>query len=117
MPILKKDIPAPVLPEQRVVPVPELGGDVIVRPLMLSARLALANDSRNKPADFVHIARLLSYAVVDGEGNALFTTSEWETWGATHIDAVMALWDVAFELSGLGGEPEKNLQAQTSSSP
>ena len=117
MPILKKDVPAPVLPESRVVPVPALGGDVIVRPLLLSDRLALAQESRGQPKDFSYIASLLAYAVVDAENQQLFTTQQWEAWGAQNMAAALALWDEAWTTSGLDPESAaKNSKAQSSSS-
>jgi hypothetical protein len=123
MAMLKKDVLVPTLPEQRIVSVPELGGEVIVRPLLLADRLALANEPRDaalraKSIQFGHIAALLTYAVVDGDGEQLLSTSEWEAFGALHIKAAMALWDAAFELSGLNNteQPEKKSEAQNSSS-
>lgn len=109
-------MPAPLLPESKTVAVPELGGDVVVRPLLLSHRLALAQSARNG-ANFSHITRLLSYAVVDGEGESLFDVDEWEKWGSLHMESTLMLWDVAYELSGLGGDVEKKSTAQSSSSP
>lgn len=119
MALLKKDVPAPMLPDQRVVSVPELGGEVIVRPLLLSDRLALAREARvnDKPKDFGHIASLLTHAVVDAEGEQLFTTAQWEAWGSLHMLAALSLWDAAWSMSGLDTDAaEKNSQAQSSSS-
>jgi O-succinylbenzoate synthase len=118
MPILKSDIAAPVLPEQQTVMVEELGGEVIVRPLFLAEKIAMSQrhiDGRTK--DFGHIAALLAYAVVDDNGEQLFTVEQWETWGSAHVAATMKLWDVAFGMSGLDREAaEKKSEAQNSDS-
>lgn len=110
---------APVLPESQVVPVPELGGDVVVRPLLLSDRLALAAQRVDGHAkDFAHFAGLLAMSVVDANNEPLFTRDEWEVWGARHYAATLKIWDVAYELSGLGQESaEKNSEARSSDSP
>lgn len=119
MPILKADIPAPLLPQEKIAAVPELGGDVIVRPLMLSDRLALAQEFRanGRPKDFAHIASLLAYSIVDANHEQLFTADQWEAWGSVHTTAALELWDVAWGLSGLATDAaEKNSEAQNSSS-
>ena len=118
MAILKAGaVPAPILPQPKVVSVPGLG-DVLVRPLLLSDRLALAQDrtDREGPAQsFAHIATLLAYAVVDEERNPLFTADEWEAWGALNLTAALALWDEAWKISGLVADiAEKKPEAQSS---
>lgn len=118
MALLKAEVPAPVLPETRVVQVPELGGEVILRPLMLSDRLALAAHARvQTPKEFAHIAALLAYCVMDGNLEPLFTVDQWEAWGSKHMTAALTLWDEAYALSGLKPEEaKKNSKAQNSSS-
>lgn len=120
MPILKTDIQVPVLPDEKVVSVPELGGEVIVRPLTLSDRLAFAQESsraNGQTKDFAHIATLLTHTVVDANHEHIFTTAQWEAWGALHIDAALKLWDQAWDISGLDqGSAEKKSKAQNSNS-
>jgi hypothetical protein len=122
MPVInKQSVKAPLPPEPRVVAVPELGGEVIVRPLGLSNRLAMHADVRamngNGQAAFAHIAALLAHAVVDEHFAPIFTAEEWEAWGADNMGPAMMLWDAAFEVSGLDKEDaEKKSVAQNSSS-
>lgn len=103
MPILKADVQAPVLPQERLHLVPELGGEVIVRPLLLSDRLALAQRSMvdGQVKEFKHIAALLASAIVDANHEPLFTVEQWETWGSANMRAALDLWDAAWEMSGL----------------
>jgi hypothetical protein len=49
MTLARRDIKTPVLPKE-AVPVPELGGDVIVRGMLASERLALAELAFSPPA-------------------------------------------------------------------
>lgn len=111
MAILKSDVQMPVLPKERLHDVPELGGEVIVRPLMLSDRLALAQhpafQTNGRPTEFKHIAALLEFAVVDANHEPLFSAEQWDAWGSQHIQAALALWDVAWQLSGLDTERSK----------
>ena len=122
MGLLKKaDIAAPVIPQQKEYEVPELGGAVLIRPLLLSDRLAMAQEARanGRPKDWAHIATLLAYAVVDADGEPVFSTAQWEAFGAMHTDAALRLWDEAWAVSGLDSEAAaKNSQAvQSSGSP
>lgn len=115
--ISKKSITAPALPEQ-VVPVPELGGDVLVRGLDLGKRMALAHQFKNKEAarvNFGHLAPLLALTVLDADDEPVFTEKQWSAWGAQHLEAALNLWDIAWRLSDLDGkEAKKNAKAPTS---
>lgn len=98
-------IAAPTLPK-RTVEVPELGGEVIVRGLLLADRLAVLSGDK---LDFSRISRLLASTVVLADGLPMWTAAEWEEFGAAHFDAAVRLFDVAAELSGLRTEiAEKN---------
>ncbi len=112
--LLKRDaVQKPTLP-QEVVPVPELGGDVLVRGLGLAARMELQQDFKARTR-FGHIAPLLSLSVLDADDVPIFTAAEWEAWGATNYTAAIRLWDVAWRLSDLDGkEAAKNLEAPIS---
>ena len=118
MPILKSEVtPVPALPAPEVVPVPELGGEVVVRPMLLSDRLRLMRLRDGRPKDYAHIAELLACAVVDANGEELFSAEDWEAWGRIHTGAAVRLWDVAYKLSGLSSEDaEKNSPAVQNSS-
>ena len=106
MAILKKSqIPAPVLPTE-AVEVPELGGEVVVRGLLLKDRLALFLDSDKGHAN---LSRLLAATVRDGDGLPVFSADEWEVFGTQNFEAVVRLFSVARRLSGLDAEiAEKN---------
>jgi hypothetical protein len=101
----KSQIPTPVLP-QETIDIPELGGEVIVRGLLLRDRLTLYLDSENGHAN---LSKLLAATVRAGDGLQVFTQDEWEVFGSTHFEAVVALFAVARRLSGLDAEvAEKN---------
>jgi hypothetical protein len=118
LPILKADVTAPVLPQERLHVVPGLG-EVIIRPLLLSDRLALAyNQTRvGRPREFSHITGLLAHAVVDANHEQVFTAEEWEAFGASNVQAVLDAWDIAWEMSGLDeseGKKKSNARDQAS---
>lgn len=111
--VKRGDVQKPTLPEE-VVPVPELGGDVLVRGLGLSARFALQKDFEGM-GRFGHMMKLLEVSVLDGDFEPIFTAREWEAWGAKNDVAAMRLWDIAWRLSDLDGkEAAKNSTAPTS---
>lgn len=109
----RSQITLPVLPKE-AVPVEELGGEVVVRGMLLSQRLA--NDTLNRTlrqpregeseeqararAGSVVIPRVLSQCVVDGSDAPLMTQEEWDVFGAAHDSAVYRLFNVAMRLSG-----------------
>lgn len=107
--ILKKpDIKPPVLPKE-TIDVPELGGEIILRGLLLSERLALFADVREGGERYSHIARLLAVTAIDADGHQVYTVDEWEQFGAQYFDAALRLFDVARRISGLDAEArEKN---------
>lgn len=113
MPILKSDLPAQLLPEPRAVDVPELGGEVLIRPLTLSERLGLSQARAGTPlpdsdaARFAHIAPLLALAVVDGNGEPLMSVAQWEAFGGPHVNLALRLWDIAWEVCGMDPEAAK----------
>lgn len=98
--INKANVPPPVLPK-RVVDVPELGGEVIVRGLLLSDRLAVY---RKAKTDDLFISDLLACTVVDSENQPIYTKEQWEEFGSNHFNQSLNLYKVAKELSGLDAE-------------
>lgn len=101
MAVLKKsEIKRPVLPME-TIDVPELGGEVIVQGLLLKDRLALFD-----AADKSHAAMslMLASTVVDGNSEPIYTSEEWEKFGASHFNAALGLFDVARRLSGMNAE-------------
>lgn len=101
MALLKKDnIPAPVLPKE-VVEVAELGGDVVVRGLLLKDRLSLFKAADDGAA---HVSKLLSATVIDADDQPVYSEQQWEEFGSKNFAAVLRLFDVARRLSGLQAE-------------
>lgn len=109
MPLLKKaNVTAPVLPKE-TVPVAALGGEVVVRGLLLSERLSLFAGIREDGKAFAHLPSMLAATVQDADGLPLFNEQEWEAFGAKHFQEALALFAVARKLSGLDAEvAEKN---------
>lgn len=111
--VKRADVQAPTLPEE-VVPVPELGGDVVVRGLGLAARLGLQQDFKASTR-FGHMTPLLAACVLADDGLPLYTATEWEAWGAINSASAIKLWDIAWRLSDLDGkEAAKNSKAPIS---
>jgi hypothetical protein len=115
--LLKRaDVQKPTLP-QEVVPVPELGGDVIVRGLGLAARMRMHDAFKGMGSEksWGHMAVLLEPSVLADDDEPLFSASEWEAFGVAHGPKFWELWDIAWRLSDLDGkEAAKNLKAPTS---
>lgn len=109
MALTKEQVRRPVLPK-RAVDVPELGGEVIVRGLLLKDRLALIDmSSADKTHGMERVSKTLAATVVDPDGQPLLTVEEWEEFGAENFAAAMNLFGVAMELSGFKTEVlEKN---------
>lgn len=104
MALLKKSqITSPVLPKE-TVDVAELGGEVVVRGLLLSERLALYANAGGDGRVFAQIPALLAQTVVDADGETVFDAAQWEAFGARHMDAALRLFGVAKRLSGLDAE-------------
>lgn len=103
----RSDVAEPAALLEEVVEVPELGGDVVVRGLLLRDRLALA---LGRGADkHAMVATLLAATVLDAEGVALWSAEQWERFGARHFHAAMRLFDVARRLCVMDAEEaEKN---------
>ena len=100
---------APVLPKE-TVDVEALGGAVVVRGLRLTERLTVQSDlvrlraahaAGDASAD-VHVVvpMILSIAVLDADNEPIWTDAQWEIFGAQHSDQAMALFNVAWRLSG-----------------
>ena len=106
MALKKADIKPPVLPKE-TVEVDALGGEVVVRGLLLRERLALFDDARDGGERFGHLSAVLAACVVDADGKQVFTVDEWEQFGAVHFEAALKLFNVAQRLSGLDVEGAK----------
>lgn len=103
MALKKSEIKPPVLKKQ-AVPVASLGGEVVVRALKLSERLAMFSASGDDGRRYTHIADLLAVAVVDADGLPIWGADDWDTWSSAHVEESVALFEVARALSGLDAE-------------
>lgn len=118
--LTRKDVKAPVLRKEAVA-CPSLGGDVVLRMLTLSERMALherlrgprpADDAEERPAPpadpqkrYAQMAELLAVSAIDAEtGGPLMSAQEWDLFAAEHTDDAMALLDAAKRLSGFDSE-------------
>lgn len=97
MALRRSEIARPLLPME-AVDVPEIGGEVIVRGLMLSDRLELGVKFRD--AGFRQMPEMLARCVVAADQQPVYTADEWEAFGALHFDTVLKLADLAQRLSG-----------------
>lgn len=88
-------------PPKEVVDVPELGGEVIIRGLLLSDRVRILTHGNNKS---LLISELLSATVIDAQGEPIFDIEEWEAFGALHFNVSLSLFAKAKDLSGLDVE-------------
>lgn len=102
----REQIAPPVLPKE-AHEVPDLGGGVIVRGLLLRERLALFDDARGEGARFGHLCAVLAACVVDADGKQVWSADQWEEFGAAHFEAALGLFKIAQRLSGLDVEERK----------
>lgn len=122
MALNRSQIKLPELPNETVA-VESLGGEVIVRGMLLSERLASDNvhTSTRKPkegetefdaharAGAAVIFRTLHICVVDDAGNRLMTLDEWDKFGTANQHDAFRLFNTAMRLSGQDlGDVEKN---------
>ena len=89
----------PALPSE-AVPVPELGGDLVVRGLTLAGRLELFAVEGNAR----RLIKALASCVVDADGQPIATEDEWDRIGSKLPAAALNLWEVIRRLSGLDDE-------------
>lgn len=89
------------------VPVPELGGDVVLRGLSGRERDAFEESlfvqkGKKRERNMANVrARLVALCAVDDQGSRLFTDADVELIGEMRADVVDRLFDVAQRLSGL----------------
>lgn len=113
--IKRANVAPPVLPKE-TVEVEALGGEVVVQGLLLSDRqdleaymVALARAGREAveggagaqaPGMAKVMPRLLHLSVLDADGERIYTEQEWQIFGGAHHGQAMALFLVAWRLSG-----------------
>lgn len=108
MALNRQNLVKPELPRETVA-VPALGGDVIVRGMMLGERLALFSDLREEGKHYSHISKILAATVIGDDGKRLMDEADWEAFGGLHFNEALDLFSVARRLSGLDAEVvEKN---------
>jgi len=97
--VLKRsELRRPTLAKE-TVEVPELGGDVVVRGMLLSERMAAANEEENLERRMRSMPMVLSWCVLDADGEALMTVDEWQAFGGHHPMAAVRLFNVVQRLS------------------
>lgn len=97
MALSKETVRRPVT-RKEVVTVESLGGEAIVRQLLLSELLELG---RRKLTSEQELLEVLTWCVIDETGAPLLTRDEWQAWGASHPADAAALYGVADRLTGL----------------
>jgi len=102
MAISRDQLRRPSLPKE-AVDVPALGGEVVVRGMLLSERIELWSGS----VTYAQVAKALAACVSLDDGKPALTADEWEAFGGQHLDDAIALFSVVKRLSGLGTEAEK----------
>lgn len=108
MAVLNRDaVKLPALPKQ-THPFPPLGGEVVVRSLLLKERIALSRTGAAALQFEEFVPRLLAATVVDDKGQQLLDEEGWNHIGAIkdNTEHVLALFGVACTLCGfdLAGE-------------
>ncbi len=99
----------PSLPKE-TVDVPALGGEVVVRGMLLAERLELWSGT----VTYSQIAKALAACVLLDDGKPALTVDEWEAFGGTNLDDAISLFQVVKRLSGLGTDAEKKADTDQS---
>jgi len=117
MAVIKRgNVAEPTLPKE-TVEVEAIGGEVVVRGLLLTERMAidaridrvrrqvLADRKDGKSVEmptFGEVAgiSLLAQCVLDGDGVPLWSEEQWQAFGARHKGQATKLMGVAYSLSG-----------------
>lgn len=98
MSVIKRgDIPPPDVPTEEVE-VPEWGGSVVVRAIMLEDYLAIG--AAEELGDYGHIARTLAATVIDADGDRVLDADGWRKFAAGARKSALRLYEVANRLSG-----------------
>lgn len=96
----KANVPPPTLPKE-VADVPELGGKVVLRGLLLNDRIRILNLNRNGGA---RVSDMLACTVVDAHDEPIYTVQQWEEFGASNFKVCLDLFARSRALSGLDAE-------------
>lgn len=108
MALIKRDqVQEPALRSEAVTVEP-FGGDVLVRELTLTQRLALKEaGSEEAGGNTKRMLHMLHLSVVDADGAHVFTAEQWDAFGAKHQAVVQELFVKAVSVSGFDGEKAK----------
>ena len=106
MVISRDSLKPPTLPKETVA-CPELGGDVVIRGPLASARIALQRIATDDASIEKLAPVLLASSVVDADDRPLFTQEEWDAWGGANYPAYLNLFNVAMRLWGFDGEANR----------
>lgn len=91
-------VPEP-MPPMETVQVDVLGGEVVVKALLLSERLELQTNDLSVAK---RVATVLSLCVLMADKQPMWSPEQWEAWGAAHYEEAMRIFEVVHRLSGLG---------------
>jgi hypothetical protein len=110
MTIKREDVKEPSAVRQEEVPVDAIGGDVIVRGLMLADRLQLWAEEQPQGAETPEdasrrskatiIERQLARMVVLDDGQPLWSADQWKAFGQQHADEAFRLYNLGNSFSG-----------------
>ena len=100
-------LPKPTVPKETIT-VDALGGEVVVRGLLLSERMAVQRQivtlrkTQDSDEGAVHsiLPVLLALCVIDADGLPVFSQDDWQAFGSRHADQAVALFNTAWLLSG-----------------
>ncbi len=117
MAVARGQAKTPVLPKE-VVPVDAIGGEVIVRGLLMSEQMAITaqimqasapRDGESEEAARIRarserVAQTLARTVVLDDGKPLWSVAEWDVFGCREPAAALELFRVAQRLNGQDDE-------------
>lgn len=107
MAILRENVLLPVLPTESVQ-VGALGGEVIVRGMLLRERLAFSRRASQPDADPLSLTYdLVAASVLADDQKPVFTAPEWEVFSTAHPEAFFELLAVAQRLNGFAQDEQK----------
>jgi hypothetical protein len=122
MSLTREQMQRPAL-RTETVPMPALGGDVIVRELLLDEKLLNTSqqhadrvplegegeEAAKARAGVSMVSRVLAWCVVQPDGAPLMSRAEWREFGGAHLQETLDAFNVALRLSGFDlAEVEKN---------
>lgn len=106
MVISRDSLKPPTLPKE-TVHCPELGGDVVIRGPLASARIALQRMASADASVEKLAPVLLATSVVDANEQPIFTQEQWDAWGGGNYTAYLNLFNTAMRLWGFDREENR----------